>query len=442
MPALGQGRRSGIVNQLAINGGTPVRTRPFTEWPVHDEREVEAITEVTRSGKWWRFAYASGVELNEDLSGRDLSKVVQFGIEFARFQDAKYGIAMANGTGTLEVLLRALGIGPGDEVIVPAYTYVASATAVLQVNAVPVFVDVQADTYNLDPALLEAAITDRTRAIMPVHFGGQSCDMDAILAIAHKHGLAVIEDAAHGHGSEWRGRKVGALGEGGSFSFQASKNMTAGEGGIVITNDHDLAEKCDSLLWAGRKKGRPWYEFHQLGWNYRMTEFQAAILLVQLQRLAEQNERRMENARYLSQQLAGIVGIQPLRWDERATKHSFYLYILRYDPAAFAGVPRTRFVEALSAEGIPAATGYTFPVYANPMFASQNFHGKGCPITCPYYGKQVDYAAFAAACPVTERACYEESIWLEHRLFLGERKDMDDIVEAIAKVKANIGSLK
>ncbi|NLT41490.1 MAG: DegT/DnrJ/EryC1/StrS family aminotransferase, partial [Anaerolineae bacterium] len=303
--------------ELAISGGRPVRTTPWPEWPVHDEREVEAITEVTRSGKWWRFAYASGVELNEDLSAKDLSKVVEFGMEFARHHDARYGIAMTNGTGTLEVALRALGIGPGDEVIVPAYTYVASATAVLQVNAVPIFVDVEGDTYNLDPALLEAAITDRTRAIMPVHFGGQSCDMDAILDIARRHGIAVVEDAAHGHGSEWRGRKVGALGDIGSFSFQASKNMTAGEGGIVLTNNRDLAEKCDSLLWAGRQKGRPWYEFHQLGWNYRMTEFQAAILLVQLERLAEQNARRMDNARYLAKLIADLPGLAPLRWDER-----------------------------------------------------------------------------------------------------------------------------
>lgn len=429
------------MSELAINGGAPVRTKEWPAWPVHDEREVQAIEEVTRSGKWWRFAYASGVELNEDLSAKDLSKVVEFGLAFARHHQARYGIAMTNGTGTLEVALRALGIGPGDEVIVPAYTYVASATTVLQVNAVPIFVDVEPDTYNLDPNLLEAAITERTRAIMPVHFGGQSCDMDAILEIARRHGLAVVEDAAHGHGSEWKGRKVGALGDIGSFSFQSSKNMTAGEGGIVLTNDRGLAEKCDSLLWAGRQKGRPWYEFHQLGWNYRMTEFQAAILLVQLSRLEEQNARRMANARYLSGLLADMPGLQPLRWDERATKHSFYLYIIRYDPAAFGGLPRARFVEALAAEGVPAFTGYTFPVYANPMFLQQNFHGKFCPVNCHHYGASVDYASFAQTCPVTERACYEESIWLDHRLFLGDQADMDDIAEALAKVSAHVQEL-
>jgi len=429
------------VGSLAINGGSPVRAKPFPEWPVHDEREVEAIEEVTRSGKWWRFAYASGVELEEDPQAEHISKVVEFSLQFARHQQAKYGIAMANGTGTLEVALRALGVGPGDEVIVPAYTYVASATSVLQVNAVPVFVDVEADTYNMNASLLEDAITERTRAIMPVHFGGQPADMDAILAVAERHGLPVVEDAAHAHGSEWRGRKVGALGAVGSFSFQASKNMTAGEGGIVLTNDLELAEKCDSLLWAGRKKGRPWYEFHQLGWNYRMTEFQAAILLVQLTRLEEQNERRMANARYLGEQLAGIEGLEPLRWDERVTEHSFHIYIMRYNPEAFGGLPRTRFVEALDAEGVPAFTGYTFPVYANPMFLEQNFHGKGCPVNCAHYGKQVDFAAYAEKCPVAERACHQESIWLEHRLLLGDRSDMDDVLEAVAKVKEGVGEL-
>ena len=429
------------MSELAINGGSPVRTKPWPAWPVHDEREVQAVTEVVRSGKWWRFAYATGVELNEDLQAQELSKVVEFSLKFARHHQARFGIAMANGTGTLEVALRALGIGPGDEVIVPAYTYVASATSVLQVNAIPIFVDVQADTYNLDPARIEEAITERTRAIMPVHFGGQPADMDGILAIAKKHGLAVVEDAAHAHGSEWRGCKVGALGDVGSFSFQASKNMTAGEGGIVLTNDQDLAEKCDSLLWAGRKKGRPWYEFHQLGWNYRMTEFQAAILLVQLERLEEQNDRRMANARYLSARLAEVEGLEPLRWDERATKHSFHIYIMRYHPEAFGGLPRSRFVEALVAEGIPAFTGYTFPVYANPMFVNKNFHGKGCPLACGHYGRDVDYAAFAQSCPVAERACYQEAIWLEQRLFLAEREDMDDIVEAILKVKAGVKEL-
>lgn len=427
---------------LAINGGKPLRTEPYPSWPVHDEREIEAINDVVRSGKWWRFAYASGVSVHEDLDAAMLSKVLEFSQVFARYQDAEYGIAVANGTASLELIFRALGIGPGDEVIVPAYTYVASASAVLQVNAVPIFVDVEPDTYNLDPDKIEAAITPRTRAIEPVHFGGQPADMDRILEIARKHDLYVVEDAAHGHGSEWRGRKVGALGNAGSFSFQSSKNMTAGEGGIILTDDHALAEACDSLLWAGRVKGRPWYEFHRLGWNYRITEFQAALLLTQLSRLDEQNQRRMENARYLNRRFGETGSLTPLKWDPRTTKHSYHIYMAKYDPALWGGIPRQRVVEALNAEGIPAFYGYTHPVYANPMFLNQEFHGRRCPVNCHHRDFiPIDYAAFADLCPVAERACRQEAVWFEHRLLLGDQEDMEDIVAAVQKVMENVGEL-
>jgi dTDP-4-amino-4,6-dideoxygalactose transaminase len=423
------------MGKLALTGGTPLRTKSFPTWPVYDEHEVKAVTDVVESGKWWRFGYATGVELNEDLDTEKISKTQKFSREFARYHEAEYGIAVANGTGSLEIIFKALGIGPGDEVIVPAYTYIASATAILQVLAVPIFVDIDPDTYGIDPDRLEQSITPRTKAIEPVHFGGQPVDMDRILAIAKKHNLAVVEDAAHAHGSEWRGRKVGALGTAGSFSFQASKNMTAGEGGIIVTNDAALADRCDSYLWAGREKGHPWYEFHRLGWNYRITEFQSAILLEQLKRLERQNQRRMENARYLDERLNKINGIRPLVWDERATKHSHHIYIFRYDAQAFKGLQRDRFVEALVAEGVPAFTGYTFPLYANPMFLNKDFYPGGYPLTCREYDRDIDFEDFAELCPVTERACYSESVWLEHRLLLGSKADMDDIINAVAKVK-------
>ena len=429
------------MGKLAISGGRALRTSPFPSWPVHDESEVQAVVEVVKSGKWWRFAYGTGVELREDTEPGALSRVVEFSRTFAAYHQAKYGIAVANGTGSLEIIFKALGIGPGDEVIVPAYTYMASASAVLQINAVPVFVDVQPDTYLIDPDRIGEAITDRTKAIEPVHFGGQPADMDRVLEIAQEHGLAVVEDAAQAHGSEWRGRKVGALGNAGSFSFQQSKNMTSGEGGIIVTNDSALAELCDSYTWMGRMEGRPWYEFQRLGWNYRMTEFQASILLVQLQRLEEQNGRRTDNARYLSKLLSEVDGITPLRWDERATKHCQHIYIIRYDPEEFRGVHRDRFVQALIAEGIPASAGYTFPLYANPMFSNREFYTHGCPLTCGFYDKDVDFAAYAEMCPVTERACYQESIWLVQSLFLGTPTDMEAIAAAIRKVKENIGEL-
>lgn len=292
--------------QLAIKGGERFRVKPFTNWPVFDENEIENIVQVVKSGKWWRFAYGEGVELKEKSSGDDRAQVVLFQEEFAKYQDAEYGLACANGTAALEIALKALGIGPGDEVIVPSYTYVGTATCVLQVNAIPIFADIDTDTYNIDPVRIEEAITERTKAIIPVHFSGQSADMDRIMEIAKKHNLYVIEDSAHAHGGEWKGRKVGAIGDIGTFSFQATKNMTSGEGGAIVTNNKSLAKLCDSYIWAGREVGRPWYEFHRLGWNYRMTEFQGAILKVQLGRLDAQIEKRKENAEYLSRRINEI----------------------------------------------------------------------------------------------------------------------------------------
>ena len=419
---------------LAVNGGPAVRRKPFAGWPVFDQREEEALLGVLHSGKWWRFAFGQGVELAEPTEGAR-SHVAAFQEDFARHHGCKYGIAAANGTGTLEIGVRAMRLEIGDEIIVPAYTYVASATCVLQNNLVPVFVDVDPETYNIDPDRIDEAITDRTRAIMVVHFGGQPADMDRIGEIAAKHGLAVIEDAAHAHGCEWRGRKAGSLGLFSSFSFQASKNMTCGEGGIICTNDQALAAECDSLLWAGRKVGRPWYEFHSLGWNYRMTEFQAAILRVQLGRLDEQVRHRERTAHYLSSVLSEMDGIRPLVQDERATLHGYHIYMFRYDEPS-VGLPRRRFIEALEAEGIPAFSGYTFPLYKNPMFLEKRFINGSFPLGTAYHD-DLDYAAFEGKCPVSERACEYEAVWLPQNVFLGTEEDMDDIALAMRKVLDN-----
>jgi dTDP-4-amino-4,6-dideoxygalactose transaminase len=331
--------------------------------------------------------------------------------------------------------IRALGFDIGDEILVPAYTYVASATCVLQNNLVPIFVDVHPDTYNLDPRRIEEAITPRTRAIMVVHFGGQSANMDAIQKAADAHGLAVIEDAAHAHGGRWKEKRAGSFGRFSSFSFQASKNMTAGEGGILCTNDAALAEQCDSLLWAGRRQGRPWYEFHRLGWNYRITEFQAALLRCQLARLDDQNARRMENAAYLASRLANFAGIRPLVRDPRATVHTYHIFMFRYDESR-TGVPRATFLRALEAEGIPVAAGYAFPLYANPMFLEKRFINGAFPLGSAYH-PDLDYAAFAERCPVSERACRSEAVWLPQSMFLGDRADMDDVLAAVDKVLAH-----
>ena len=410
---------------------SPVRTKPFASWPVFDETEEAALLKVLRSGKWWRFAFGQGVEMAEPEQG-EMSEVALFQKEFAGHHECRYGVAAANGTATLEMGIRAMNLGIGDEIIVPAYTYVASATCVLQNNLIPIFVDVDPDTYNLDPVKIEEAITDRTRAIMVVHFGGQPADMDRIMAVAAKRHLPVIEDAAHAHGAVWDNRKIGSFGLFSSFSFQASKNMTSGEGGIICANDKSIAAECDSLLWAGRKAGRPWYEFHRLGWNYRITEFQAAILRCQLRRLDAQNRVRMGNATYLSQKLAEIDGIRPLARDRRTNIHSNHIYIFRYDEKTI-GLKREVFIRALNAEGIPAFSGYTFPLYKNPMFLNKRFINGAFPLGTVYHA-DLDYAAFERKCPVAERACDSEAVWLPQNILLGKREDMDDAVKAVRKV--------
>jgi dTDP-4-amino-4,6-dideoxygalactose transaminase len=370
------------------------------------------ILEVVRSGKWWSV---------------DGTKVREFEAAFARFQDAQFAVCVTNGTAALEVSLRAAHIGCGDEVIVPPYTFIATATAVLSVGATPVFVDVEEESLNIDPTKIEEAITPRTRAIIPVHIAGCPADMDGVLEVARKHNLLVIEDAAQAHAAEWKGTKVGAIGDMGCFSFQASKNLNAGEGGAVLTNNPHWADQVWSVHNVGRVRGGRWYEHHVLGSNFRMTEFQAAILLAQLKRLPEQTERRTQNARKLTEMLSQIPGIRPPRPDPRVTRHAYHLYIFRYDKSHFGGRPREDFLKALSAEGIPCTAGYV-PLYKERVFLNRPISKDLCQLsTLKDYSK--------VHCPVCERACYEEAVWLYQNMLLGDEQDMEDIATAIAKVQ-------
>lgn len=425
----------------ALLGGPPVRTAPWPRWPVFDEREENALLAVLRSGNWWRHSHGQGVELAESESDPQ-STVARFQRAFARAHDCRYGICAANGTVTLEIALRAAGVKPGDEVIVPAYTYVATATAPLSVGAIPIFVDIEPDTYNIDARRVAEAIGPHTRAIIPVHFGGQPADMDALNTLAQRHNLVVIEDAAHAHGSAYRDRKCGSLGLLASFSFQASKNLTAGEGGIITTDRADLADTCETLVWAGRKPGQPWYRHHVLASNARMTEFQGAILLAQLERMEEQLERRMHNGLLLNALLADVEGIDPLVVRPDTTRHSFHLYMLRYRREAFAGLDKQRFVQALQAEGISGAFGgYIAPLYANPMFVNKDFLGGPYPVDAFEHGRRLDYAEFAGRCPVAERACASEAVWLPQSMLLADDEAMHDIARAIRKVQAHASAL-
>lgn len=447
------------MSALALSGGKPVRSRAFARWPEFDEREIEAATEVLRSGSWWRPRFGEGLVdpgllfRHQDGGGQGRpSEVTLFQQEFARFQGSRWGIACSNGTAAVDLAVKALELGPGMEVIVPAYTYVGGVTGVLHSGATPVFVDIEADTYNLDPRRLEEAITADTAAVIPCHFGGQCADLDAVTEVCRRRGLKLIEDAAHAHGARWRARGgergAGTVGEVGTFSFQASKNMTAGEGGIVITDDAAIAARVESLAWSGRRHGRPWYEFHELGWNARLTELQAAILRVQLTRVEEQNARRRENAAFLRRLLAEIDGLEPMRIDSRGESWSVHIFMIRYDPEAFCGgaagrgaLPRERLLEALSAEGIPCSGGYTHPIYRNPLFLERRFLPAGRPSAPGHAAATADYGAFAEGCPVAERACAGEALWLEQRLFLGEAADMEDIAAAFRKIRDHAGEL-
>lgn len=383
--------------RLAIFGGEPIRKKPFARWPQFDEREKTALIEVLESGVWGGYS----------------PKIAEFEQAFAGFHEAAYGMTAANGTVTLEAALLAAGIRAGDEVIVPPISFIATASAVLRAGAVPVFADIDESTYNLDPARLSEAITGRTRAIIPVHFAGQPADMDAIIEIADKHDLAVIEDCAHAHGASWRGRRVGSFGAFGSFSFQASKNMTAGEGSILTTSDKSLAEQARSVCNQGRRAGGGWYEHVRLGTNYRLTGWQAAVLLQQLERLPQQLEARAANARFLIDQLKQFDLIAPPVVDERVTDHSYYLFMLRFKRENSPGLSKAKFVKALAAEGIPCVEGYPYPLYRNPMFDS--------------------HAHRRSNCPEAERMC-EDAFWVSHEIMLAKRDDLSDFVNAFLKV--------
>ena len=309
---------------LALLGGTPVRTRPFTRWPVFGRPEEERLLATLRTGNWGRL---------------DGPEVAEFERRFAAMHGCRHGIAVANGTVSLRIALLAAGIGAEDEVIVPPYTFVSTASAVVEANAIPVFADVDLKTFNMDPAAVKAAITPRTKAIIPVHFAGQPAEMDAIMAIAIERGLIVIEDAAHAHGASYQDRPAGSLGHVASFSFQSSKNLTSGEGGIITTNDDALAEACRSIQNCGRVPDGMWYDHHVISGNYRLGEFQGAVLNCQLDRLEEQTRTRDSNGRYLASRLSELPGLHPQARLAGCTRHSYHLFMLRME-AAF-GAPRS-----------------------------------------------------------------------------------------------------
>ena len=410
-------------NKLALFGGTPVRSQPFPGYPCFGQEEVDAVTEVVKSGKISMF----------DLDFLGGEKVRTFEDNFAQYHGVRYGISVNSGTAALHVALAALQIGPGDEVIVPPYTFTATASSVLMNNAVPVFVDVTPDTYNLNPEKIEEAISKRTRAIIPVHLFGHPAEMDAIMEIAEDHDLRVIEDCAQAPGAVYKERKIGTIGDLGAFSFQRTKNMTTGEGGMIITDDETFTHRCrlvrnhGEAFSMGQKRE---YLANVLGWNYRMTEMEAAIGIEQLKKLDTFNEVRIRNSRYLTEKLSGIDGITPAS-EASYVKHVYSTYVVRYDDKK-TGIPKQQFIFALAAEGIPIWNGYPHPLYENPIFKEKIVHGsKGCPFNCNFYKGNIDYQR--TRCLVTETLCNSLFGFSVIRPSAGI-EDMDDIVTAVKKV--------
>jgi len=390
---------------LAINGGIPVRTKPWPDWPVHGELEERLVLEAVRSGRWGGVAH---------------DKIAELETAFADLQQAKHAIAVTNGTMAITVALKAVGVEPGDEVIMPPYTFIATASAALLFGAIPVFADVQEGTMLLDPERVEAAITPRTKAILAVHIGGASADMDRLRAIAAKHKLRLVEDAAQAAGAAWQGRGVGAIGDIGTFSFQSSKNVTAGEGGMIVTNDDAIADMAWSIANVGRVRGGAWYGHANIGWNLRMTELQAALALAQLTRLETQMQRRESNARLLSQLLVQIEGIGCMDRHPGVTRHAYHLFMFTLNGPYAGEASKQEIIARLNAEGIPVTHGYP-SLNRNDAIVREvdKLRGGGKP---------------AAECPVSESMSGGRLLWLHQNVLLADEEAMYEIATGVRKV--------
>lgn len=384
------------------------KTKEFPCWPYSNQREKELIEEVLESGKWWR------------MNGK---KVKEFEESFAKLHHVKYCLGVTNGTHALELALTALGIGKGDEVIVPAVTFISTGSSVISCNAMPVLVDIDSDTFCMTPEAFEAAITPRTKAVIPVHMAGHCCDMERICEVARKYNIKVIEDAAHGHGGMCKEKMLGSYGDAAIFSFQNGKIMTCGEGGAFVTNDEELYNKAYLLHGVGRPEGDTSYEHTLLGSNYRMNEFQAAILIAQLERLNENNLHREKNSKILDALFENVRGIIPQKRKDYATLVTHYMYMFYYDSQYFNGLSRRRFVEQLNEKGIPCFI--CFPVLSNTtFFKNQDFNRR-----IDDYSKERE-GDISVAYDIAENV-----VWLPHYILLGDEQNLRDIVSTIREIQ-------
>jgi dTDP-4-amino-4,6-dideoxygalactose transaminase len=420
--------------KLALKGGTPVRTEPFPSWPQGGEEERKWLEKVLSGSRWF-----AGLQGDDPESLGTL-----FGEKFSLLHRATFALPVANGSVAIEIALKALGIKSGGEVIVPPYTFISTATSVLMVGAVPVFADIDPTSYCLDPQDVARHITPHTRAILPVHLGGQMTDMPALKELASKHGLVILEDCAQAIDSAMLEKKAGTWGHAGTFSFQSNKTITSGEGGLVMTDDPKVAERVVALRAFGRFRDRPGVRSsdltcQQLSSNYRLSEFQSAVLLGQLEKFPSQDRIRQANATKLTQALNQIPGLKHVRKELPDLKHGYYYYILRYDPAAFGGLDPDRLCAALNAEGIPFVPGDRKALYRHPVFEIESLAEHLSPKVLERYRQSMDPDRLV--CPQAEAAC-RRTILLRHQVLLGREKDMEDIVEAVHKVQEHIDEMR
>jgi dTDP-4-amino-4,6-dideoxygalactose transaminase len=408
----------------ALLGGTPVRGEAFPGWPIVEKNDEQQWMEVLRSKEWYR----RGGHYVEDFEKTWANKL-----------GAKRCVATNGGTTALWSALNALEVGPRDEVIVPPYTFIATVNVVLLQHALPVFVDTDRATLQIDAEKIEAAITPRTRAILPVHLGGSVADMDRVLEVARKHNIPVIEDACQSHLAEWRGKKVGTLGDLGCFSFQASKNLNCGEGGVLVTNSDELAARAESFHNNGNvlRRDPNAQERNLHGCNLRMTEFQGALLLSQMERLEAQARTREQNAQYLSKMLDEIAGVEPARMYEGCTRNAYHLYMFRYEAKGFEGLPRERFLKAMNAEGIPCSGGYG-PLNRD-SFLENTFSSR--PFRAIYSEAEMKQWKERNQTPENEKLC-EEAVWIGQNRLLGSKRDMEQVAEAVRKIQKHAAALR
>ena len=400
------------MSKLAVFGGEPAITSAWPKWPAAGPRDRQLIEEVLQSDIWGGTGMGPKIrELND---------------KFAQYCDCRFGAAVANGTVSMVLCLAAWGIGPGDEVIVPSVTFWATSVAVHHVGATVVYVDVDPRTLNLDPAMVEAALTPKTKAIIPVHIGGHPSDMDRLMEIGRQHGVKVLEDAAQAHGAIYKGRKTGSLGDAGSFSFQQSKNLQSGEGGFITSHDRDFIDLIHFSLGKFGRGVREKYSGHvhyRFGWNACYTEIQAAVALAQLEKLEEQTAKRASNAQKLYQGLEGVEGIEPYVWQPYCDRHGHHLFLLRFDSGKFENARRAQFLAALSKEGVPCSNFYPMALYNQPVYVAD---------------PKLSFRKTPS--PVAEKAC-REVCFLEQNLLLAEDAQVEKIAAAIRKVRSNAGEL-